>query len=73
VGSRPSPNDRLTIPQAAALAGLHRSVMHRLVASGQCKGEKITPRLWLVRRGDLDEFLRLERPSGVTVAQRSRP
>lgn len=53
-----SPDDLLTSPQAAALAGLHRVHFARLIREGKGpKFQKAGPRIVLIRRGDLDAWL----------------
>jgi excisionase family DNA binding protein len=54
----PSPDDLLTSPQAAALAGLHRVHFARLIREGKGpRFQKVGPRIVLIRRADLDAWL----------------
>lgn len=55
--------DMLTIPQAAALIGMDRSVVFRAVQAGQIAGHQVSAKLWLVKRDDVQAFA-LTRPAG---------
>lgn len=47
----------LTVQEAAALSGLGRNTLLRLLQTGQVAGRKIGRRRWLVFRPSLEEWL----------------
>lgn len=49
--------DLVSLPQAAAVLGLHRATVNEMVNSGRLTGHRLGPH-WYVRRSELDVFSR---------------
>lgn len=63
-------NKYLTVTQAAEELHLTSQRVRQLIKSGQLKGEPAHPRLTLIERKALDEFKKLDRPTGCNVDKR---
>ena len=55
--------ERLTAQQAAELLGYHTKHLHRLLRSGDLRGEKFG-RTWIIDRSEVEEVLRLREEHG---------
>ena len=62
----------LTVPQAAARLGLHRSRVFRLVRDGRLPAER-HGRDWLIRESDLDAFAAKPRKPGRPPWRKATP
>ena len=59
-------NGVLDFAQAAALLGISRSTLSRMVKQGRVRGFKVG-RQWRFRRSDLDMFTKMSHPSAAAV------
>lgn len=54
----PDPDQRLLVPEAAALAGKHPDTLRRAIKAKKLKASKVDGgREWAIRRGDLNDYL----------------
>lgn len=59
---KPSPDDVLTTAEAATLLGLSARQVCEHAEAGRLPGRKLNPRMWIFRRGDVEQFV--PRPRG---------
>lgn len=67
----PPVDDLLTLQQAARVSGVSASRLRRLAMTGVLHARKVGA-YWVVAGADLKEFMRLDRPRGVSTAARAR-
>lgn len=63
----------LTVTEAASELHLTSQRVRQLIKSGQLAGIPAHPRLTLIERKALDEFKKLDRPTGCNVDKRPSP
>ena len=68
----PSADDLLTVAEAAAIAGVSRSQMSRRIAGGWVAARRLSPRVLLIRRGDLDAAIATGPPAWGWTAHKAR-
>ena len=66
-------NKFYTVAEACEELGLTRQRICQLLNSGQLQGEKAHDMLWLIPEKSLQDFKKIERPSGQHIVNRSKP
>jgi hypothetical protein len=67
----PPVDELLSLQQAGRLSGISASRLRRLAIAGVLRARKVGT-YWVVADVDLKEFMRLDRPRGVSAAARAR-
>lgn len=67
----PSVDELLTLGEAADRSDVSASRLRRLAKAGTLRARRVG-RDWVVARSDLEAFMRMERPRGVSAASRAR-
>ena len=65
-------NKYYTVAEACEILGLTRQRVCQLLNSGQLSGEKAHGMLWLIPEKSLDNFKKLERPTGQHISNREK-
>jgi len=67
----PSVDELLTLGEAADRSDVSASRLRRLAKAGTLRARRVG-RDWVVTRSDLEAFMGMERPRGVSAAARAR-
>jgi excisionase family DNA binding protein len=67
----PSVDELLSLREAADRSDVSTSRLRRLAKAGTLRAQRVG-RDWVVARSDLEAFMRIERPRGVSAAARAR-